>query len=153
MLRRGTGPGIALPGVFLRLRGPAWNRGVGDPEYVQSVVVELLFYGGDLRGTLENIKASLAEDIAKTPDEHVLEADEDAWADALAERYRVEAPALRRDEMWQESPERVDVDVSHDFSRAVFPGERALISGYRVVMHIPLTAMPASFSCGRANSR
>jgi hypothetical protein len=104
---------------------------------VTGVVADLLFYRGDLRGTLENIKAKLAHEIAKTPDDHVLEVDEEAWADALAERYRVEAPALRRDEMWQEEPQLVDVDVSHDFTRAVFPGERALIPGYRVVIHIP----------------
>ena len=66
------------------------------------MVADLLFYRGDLRGTLENIKAKLAHEIAKAPDDHVLEADEEAWAGALAERYRVEAPTLRRDEMWQD---------------------------------------------------
>lgn len=101
------------------------------------MAAELLFYGGDLRGTLENIKAALANDLAMTPDEHVLEAEEKAWANALVERYRVEAPSLRQDEMWQEQPEQIDVDVSHDFTRAVIPGERALIPGYRVVIHIP----------------
>ena len=109
------------------------------------MATELLFYPGDLRHTLENIKAQLAQDIAKTPDDHVLEADEEAWADALVERYRVEAPELRRDEMWQEQPEQMDVDVSHDFRRAVIPGERALISGYRVVIHIPFDGDGGSF--------
>jgi hypothetical protein len=47
----------------------------------------------------------------------------------------------------------VDVDVSHYFTRAVFPGERALISGYRVVIHIPFDGDASVFSCGRANSR
>jgi hypothetical protein len=98
---------------------------------------DLLFYGGDLRGTLENIRARLSRDVQETPDEHVLQADEDAWADALAERYRVDAPVLRPEEMWQEAPEGIDVDVSHDFTRAVFPGEQALVRGYRVVIHIP----------------
>lgn len=98
---------------------------------------DLLFYGGDLRGTLENIRARLSRDVQETPDEHALQAEENAWADALAERYRVDAPVLHPEQMWQEAPDGVDVDVSHDFARAVIPGQRAVIRGYRVVIHIP----------------
>lgn len=123
--------------------------GTRSPRLVASVrswaVTDLLFYRGDLRTVLTNIKARLSEDVQKAPAEHVLDADEDAWAEALAERYRVDAPILRPDDMWQDEPREVGVDVSHDFTRAVFPGERAVIAGYRVIIHIPFDGDPGVF--------
>jgi hypothetical protein len=99
---------------------------------------DLLFNDGDLRGTLANIQARLSEDVHKTPADHVLQADEEAWADALAERYRVEAPVLRRDDMWQEEPKEIRIDVSGYPGRAVMPGSGpVLYPGYRVDIHLP----------------
>jgi hypothetical protein len=72
-----------------------------------------------------------------TPADHVVPADEEAWAEALAERYRVDAPILHPENMWQDQPQEVGVDVSHDWQRAVMPGERAVIPGYRIGIHIP----------------
>jgi hypothetical protein len=99
---------------------------------------DLLFNDGDLRGTLANIQARLSENVYKTPADQVLQADEEAWADALAERYRVEAPVLCRDDMWQEEPNEIRIDVSRYPGRDVMPGSApVLYPGYRVDIHLP----------------
>lgn len=98
---------------------------------------DLLFWSGELRGWLENERARMAAEIQAAPPDHVREADAEAWADALAEKYAVQTPVLDRDGIWQEEAKEIKVDVTHDFMRAVTPGSRALINGYRVVVHLP----------------
>src|SRR5579884_2307900 len=99
---------------------------------------EPLFAHGRLTDALESQQRRLYEEIDQAPEDHVLHADDDAWAEALVERYRVEAPSLRIDAIWQERPHEVKVDVSSDRSRYFSdPIRPALVAGTRFIVHVP----------------
>ena len=102
---------------------------------------DLLFWEGDLRAALEHNSARLKEEIENAPEQHLLQAEVEEWAEALAEKYRIEAPVLAPEKMWMDPPREVQVDVSYDsFSRALPPGGGAFyVPGYQVVVHIPFT--------------
>ena len=84
------------------------------------------------RGVLAEVEAA--------PEDHVLQADDTAWAKALSERYSVEPPVLRPDEMKMEPSEPTQVDVSKDRR---YHGRNA--PGHRTVVHVPLSGERAVF--------
>jgi hypothetical protein len=59
--------------------------------------VDYLFAQGDLRASLQGHGEGIAQEIESAPEDHVLKADEIAWAQGLAERYAIEAPTLNTD--------------------------------------------------------
>lgn len=109
---------------------------------------DLLFFSGDLRATLEHHGQGLVSEVDAAPEDHVLQADEEEWARALAERYSVEAPELLADDAWMDPPKDVQVDVSWDhFNRAIMdPSQPAYVPGHRTVVHIPFTGDKSVFS-------
>ena len=62
---------------------------------------ELLFNSGHLDASLDALRQQLNAEVESAPADHVLKVDEDDWAAALAERWAVESPVLRVDDMWQ----------------------------------------------------
>jgi hypothetical protein len=99
-----------------------------------------LFSEGDLHAGLEGHAQDMENEIANAPEDHLLQADEDEWVSALVERYRLDAPELKRDEWWMDPPEEIKVDVRGDSRRAIFDTSRpALVNGVRVVVHVPFT--------------
>jgi hypothetical protein len=100
---------------------------------------ELLFSTGDLRAALDHQLRVLVEEVDSAPEQHVLQVDEGAWAAALVERYQVDAPALQPEDWSISKPEEIRVDVSHDPSRSIWGEGPALISGFRVSVHVPFT--------------
>jgi hypothetical protein len=84
-------------------------------------------------------RAVLAE-VEAAPEDHVLQADDAAWAEALSERYLVEPPMLRPDEMKMEPSEPTQVDVSKDRR---YHGRNG--PGHRTVVHVPFSGEPAVF--------
>jgi hypothetical protein len=100
-----------------------------------------MFYDGDLRGTLDAYGGRASHEVESAPEDHVLRADEDQWAQALADRYTVMAPTLDADNVWMDEPKAVQVDVSWDhFNRAIFdPSTPTYVPGHRTVVHIPFT--------------
>jgi hypothetical protein len=108
----------------------------------------LLFMTGDLRATLEHHGTGVREEVEAAPDDHALQADEEEWARALAERYSIVAPELRPDQAWMDEPRNVKVDVSWDhFRRAILdPSEPVYVPGHRTVVHIPFSGDKTVFS-------
>src|SRR5438132_14262722 len=104
-----------------------------------------LFHEGELRLVLEHQLELLKNEVETVPEDYVLQANEEAWADVLAGRYRVQAPELRRDQMWRSEAEPIQVDVSWDSMRAItrIP---ALVPGHRITVHIPFSGDPVVFS-------
>jgi hypothetical protein len=100
---------------------------------------DALFWGGLLRDYLEGRSSDMIEEIEATPEEHVLQTDIGVWADALADSYAVEVPALRRDDWYMDEPRAIKVDVSWDhFRRAIpDPSRPVYVPGYRAVVHVP----------------
>ena len=109
---------------------------------------DLLFMSGDLRDSLEHHGQGVREEVDAAPEEHVLQVDEEEWAQALAERYSVAAPELQADDAWMDAPQDIKVDVSWDtFGRAIIdPDEPVYVPGHRTVVHIPFTGDQSVFS-------
>jgi len=109
---------------------------------------DALFWGGLLRDYLEARLRDMIEEIEATPEEHVLQTGIDTWADALADSYAVEVPALRREDWYMDEPRAIKVDVSWDhFRRAISdPRRPAYVPGYRAVVHVPFDGDPNVFS-------
>lgn len=110
---------------------------------------DLLFHrGGSLRDALEQQAKGMVQEVERTPEKHVLQVDEEAWAQALAERWSGEAPELCPDDAWMDPPKDVQVDVSWDhFRRAIMdPSRPAYVPGHRTVVHIPFTGDKTIFS-------
>jgi hypothetical protein len=99
-----------------------------------------LFSQGHLRDALTHHAGDIEAEVAKAPEDHLLQADEDEWVDALVERYRVDVPELQREQWWMDEPAEITIDVRSDFSRAIIDYSRpALVAGVRVVVHVPFT--------------
>jgi hypothetical protein len=98
---------------------------------------QFLFEEGHLPSSLEQQAQGVLQEIERVPEDHVLQADEIEWANALAERWTIETPVLSND-VWMDKPEPVQVDVSGDAMRATF-SVPAYMPGHRTVVHIPFT--------------
>jgi len=104
-------------------------------------MADLLFYGpGHLRDMLEAQAVKMHEAVEAEPESSLMQADEEAWADALAHHYAADCPVLKTDSVWQEPPKDTTIDVSGDRMRAIFdPYSDAVrnFPAYRIVVHIP----------------
>lgn len=98
-----------------------------------------MFYEGDLRNALEGHARSMDKEIAEAPEEHLLQADEDAWVAALVERYSVQAPQLQTDKWWQDPPAEIKFDVSGHPGRDIRGSGPFYVNGIRVAVHVPFT--------------
>lgn len=107
---------------------------------------DLLFYRrGELREYLAERERGLLDEIEAAPEEHVLQADAEAWARALVGRFAITPPQLG--DVWMEEPREIQVDVSHEhFTRAITdPTTPTYFPGYRVVFHLPFEGDPLVF--------
>jgi hypothetical protein len=98
----------------------------------------LLFAKGMLPQALEGRRYALGAEVEAASEDRVVQVDEAAWAAALVERYRVEPPFLRPDEITMEDPEAVQVDVSWDRTRFIRVSP-TYVPGHRTVVHIPFS--------------
>jgi hypothetical protein len=120
-----------------RHRPATIKRGLGQGYEVNSA---RLFEQEDLNAALEGHARGLDEEIENTPEEHLLQADENEWVRALVARYAVQTPELRRRDWWMDTPEEIRVDVSGDWNRAILdPSRSVYVPGYRVTIHIPFS--------------
>ena len=44
--------------------------------------------------------------VEDEPESSLMQADEEAWAEALAHHYAADCPVLKTNDVWQEQPER-----------------------------------------------
>lgn len=109
---------------------------------------DLLFYRrGHLRDALAARDGQLKAQIESTPDEHLLQADAEEWADALAESFAVPCPVLKLDQMYRDKVKEIQLDVSGDRSRYFSdPAAARRFPGNRVVVHIPFEGEADVFS-------
>jgi hypothetical protein len=125
-------------------------------------VDDLLFTrGGNLQDALEHRAQEMVQEIEHVPEEHLVQADRDAWAVALAESYAVPCPVLNRTSMWREKVQEVTIDVSWDGRRYFSdPSYARNFPGYRVVVHVPFDGeadvfkfRPSSFTLNPPRAR
>jgi hypothetical protein len=100
----------------------------------------MLFQAGDLRRSLQQQAAGVINEVESVPEEHVMQADAEAWSKALAARYAIEAPRLLTDDIWRDAAKPIQVDVSRDPRRFVRDrSRRADVPGHRITVHIPFS--------------
>lgn len=99
-----------------------------------------LFCDGELDASLAQIRQDMLAAIAKESEEYLLNADEDQWADHLADEYAVACPDLHADAMEIEDLGEAQIDVSHHHDRAIFDRSTpTYVPGRKLLLHIPFS--------------
>ena len=105
-----------------------------------------LFIGVRLRDSLQAQVLKMRKAVEAEPESSLMQADEEAWADALAHHYAADCPVLKTNDVWQEPPSDTTMDVSGDRGRDIFYTEAVRsCPAYRIVVHLPFEGDAAVF--------
>lgn len=100
------------------------------------------FRNGDTFATFQNIVDSVTTEINSLDNEYVLKASQTELEEHFTEKVLIEPLVLHSDKRYIKNQSGTQIDVSHDFRRAVFPGERAVVRGTRIDIAIPFEGNP-----------
>lgn len=100
------------------------------------------FREGDTFATFRNIIDSVVNEIKALKNGYVLKASETELEDFYTEKALIEPLVLHSDQQYIKNQSGTQIDVSHDFRRGVFPGERAVVRGTRIDIAIPFEGDP-----------
>jgi hypothetical protein len=95
------------------------------------------FREGDVHATFSNIVDKVCQEIDTLDSQYILKASPAELENHYIEKTTITPLVLHVDQQHIESQKTVQLDVSHDFHRAVFPGERAVVPGTQVSIAIP----------------
>ena len=95
------------------------------------------FRNGDTFATFRNIIEKVTKEIQSLENDYVLKASQAELEDYYVEKVLIRPLILHTDQYYIENQTGTKIDVSHDFRRAVFPGERAMVQGTRLDIAIP----------------
>ena len=95
------------------------------------------FKDGDTHTTFRNIIDRIVSEIKSLDNEYVLKASSTELEDYYASKVLVESLVLHADQYYIENQSQTSIDVSHDYRRAIFPGEQAIVAGTRLDIAIP----------------
>lgn len=100
------------------------------------------FRGGDTFATFRNIIDSVVNEIKALDNGYVLKASETELEDFYTEKALIDPLVLHSDQQYIKNQSGTQIDASHDFRKAVFPGERAVVRGTRIDIAIPFEGNP-----------
>ena len=100
------------------------------------------FTEGDTFATFDNLVKNAIAEINALDNEYVLKASPTELEQYLVEKVLIKPLVLHEAERYIKDQTGIQIDVSHDFRRAVFPGERAVVKGTRVEIAIPFEGDP-----------
>ena len=100
------------------------------------------FRDGDTFVTFRNIIDSVVNEIKSLENGYVLKASEAELEEFYTEKALIDPLVLHSDQQYIKNQSGTQIDVSHDFRRAVFPGERAVVRGTRIDIAIPFEGDP-----------
>ena len=100
------------------------------------------FREGDTFGTFANVVENAIAEINSLDNEYVLKASPTELEQYFIEKVLIKPLVLHEDERYIKNQTGTEIDVSHDFMRVVFPGERAVVKGTRVDIAIPFEGDP-----------
>ena len=100
------------------------------------------FRDGDTFATFRNIIEKVTKEVQSLENDYVLKASQAELEDYYIEKALIRPLILHADQYYIESQAGTKIDVSHDFRRAVFPGERAMVQGTRLDIAIPYEGDP-----------
>jgi hypothetical protein len=95
------------------------------------------FQDGDVHATFQSLQAKIAKEIDDLENEYVLRVSQTELEQHFIDKGLVNPIILHPDQYCIESQSPTKLDVSNDFRRAVFPGERAIAQGTRIEVAIP----------------
>jgi len=95
------------------------------------------FRDGDTFATFRNVIEKITREIKSLENDYVLKASQAELEDFYVEKVLIHPLILHTDQYYIENQSGTKLDVSHDFRRAVFPGERAIVQGTRLDIAIP----------------
>ncbi len=100
------------------------------------------FSEGDTFATFRNKLDSVTTEINSLENEYVLKASQTELEEYFIEKVLIEPLVLHSDKRYIKNQSGAQIDVSYDFRRAVFPGERAVVTGTRIDIAIPYEGDP-----------
>lgn len=95
------------------------------------------FRDGDTFSTFKNVIEQATNEVNSLDNEYVLKTSQTELEQYFVEKVKIEPLTLHSDKHYIKNQSGVQIDVSHDFMRAVFPGERAVVSGTKIDIAIP----------------
>jgi hypothetical protein len=100
------------------------------------------FREGDTFATFGNLVAKVIAEINSLDNEYVLKASPTELEQYFVEKVLIDPLVLHEDQRYIKNQTGSEIDVSHDFRRVVFPGERAVVKGTRLDIAIPFEGDP-----------
>lgn len=100
------------------------------------------FTEGDTFATFDNLVKNAIAEINALDNEYVLKASPTELEQYFVEKVLIRPLVLHEADRYIKDQAGIQIDVSHDFRRAVFPGERAFVKGTRVDIAIPFEGDP-----------
>jgi hypothetical protein len=100
------------------------------------------FRDGDAFATFRSIIVSVVNEIKSLENGYVLKASEAELEEFYTEKALIEPLVLHTHQQYIKNQSGLQIDVSNDFRRAVFPGERAVVRGTRIDIAIPYEGNP-----------
>jgi len=101
------------------------------------------FRDGDTFATFRSLLDAAKKEIQSLDNEYVLKASQTELENYYVDKVTVKPLILRTEQHYIEGETGTQIDVSHDFLRAVFPGERAVVKGTQLDIAIPYEGDPA----------
>lgn len=95
------------------------------------------FKDGDTFATFGNVIEKVTREIQSLENDYVLKASQAELEDYYVEKVQIRPLILHTDQYYIENQSGTKIDVSHDFRRAVFPGERAIVQGTLLDIAVP----------------
>ena len=95
------------------------------------------FKDGDSFATFRNIVNSVTKEINELNNEYVLKASEAELEDYFIDKVSIQPLVLHLDQRYIKRKTGTQIDVSHDFRRAIFPGNRHVVRGTTIDIAIP----------------
>ncbi len=100
----------------------------------------------------KNVVETVIREIDSLDNEYVLKASPTELEQYFTEKVLIKPLVLHEDKQYIKDQTGTQIDVSHDFNRVVFPGERAIIKGTRVDIAIPFEGDPGLWSIQASTS-
>ena len=100
------------------------------------------FRDGDTFATFRNIVDSVTNEIKALSNEYVLKASDTELEEYFIEKVTLDPLVLHSEQHYIKNHSGTQIDVSHDFRRGVFPGERAVVRGTKIDIAIPFDGDP-----------
>jgi hypothetical protein len=100
------------------------------------------FSDGDTYGTFRDLVNTVTAEINSLDNEYVLKASSTELEQHFIDKVLITPLVLHVEDKYIKDQSGTQIDVSHDFDRVVFPGERAIIKGTSLEIAIPFEGDP-----------